>query len=135
MMQLNTQTLVRWSLRLLGLLVISTQTILFLASLDDDNLPPAARVHPLLFEMVARGVIVLGFAAALRWERAGGAAIILGAVLLSMAIYAWASPLGAYASTLIAVHSFPALITGLLFLTMTPSIEAEYLSASEAAAD
>jgi hypothetical protein len=134
-MELNTQTLVRWSLRLLGLLVISTQTILFLASLADDNLPPSARVHPLLFEVVARAVIVLGFAAALRWERAGGATIIFGAVLLSIAIYGWASPLGAYASTLIAVHSFPALITGLLFLTMTPGIELEHFATSEAAAD
>jgi hypothetical protein len=134
-MELNTQTLVRWSLRLLGLLVISTQTILFLASLADDNLPPGARIHPLLFEMVARAVIMLGFAAALRWERAGGAVVIFGAVLLSIAIYGWASPLGSYASTLIAVHSFPALITGLLFLTMTPSNEPEYFAASEAAAD
>jgi hypothetical protein len=134
-MELNTQTLVRWSLRLLGLLVISTQTILFLASLADDNLPPGARVHPLFVELIARSVIVLGFTVALRWERAGGALIIFGAVLLSIAIYAWASPLGSYASTLIAVHSFPALITGLLFLTIAPGIDTEYLSASEAAAD
>ena len=122
-MTMNSNILARWILRLIGLLAVTMQSILFLSTLADRHFPIRGRLAETAVEVLARGIVAVGFLAALRYERIGGAAMILGSVLLSMAIYSWAAPLGTYASTLIAVHCFPTLITGLLFLSMPGRIE------------
>src|SRR5262245_34993927 len=114
----NSNTLARWILRLIGLLAVTMQSILFLSTLADRHFPIGGRLVETAVEVLARGIVAVGFPAAMRSGRMGVSAMIRGSVLLSMAIYAWASPLGTYASTLIAVHCFPTLITGLLFLGM-----------------
>lgn len=110
MKQLSRSTLV-WALRLTALTIIGLQVWAVLSGTAS------------VIEVMARLVIIAGYAVTVRAPRLGGMVMLLGCAVLSIAIYAWAGMLGAYGSTLLAMHTLPPMVIGLMYMTLPLRVE------------
>lgn len=111
MKQFIRSTVLVWGLRVLAITVIALQVWAI------------ATGAPSIIEALARIGIIVGCAITLRAERLGGAVMILGCALLSIAIYGWTGALGSFGSTLLAFHTLPPMVIGVLYLFLPLRVE------------
>ena len=109
----NGHTAIRWIARLSSLAINSAfLLILFLAVTNQDK-PQGAAIPVLVLLVVTMGTCLVAW----RWERAGGIAVLVGAVCLGAAAYAASRTYGPGPHFLIPiVYAAPYLFVGVLFL-------------------
>jgi len=109
----NWNTVIRWMARLSSLAVNSVFLLILFLALTNEDKPQGAAI-PVLVLLV---LTIVSCFAAWRWERAGGLAVLIGAVCLGVAVYAASRTYGAGPRFLAPLlYAVPYLLVGTLFL-------------------
>jgi xanthine/uracil/vitamin C permease (AzgA family) len=109
----NWDTVIRWSARLSSLAIDSVFLLILFLALTNEDKPQGAAI-PVL---VLLALTMVSCLAAWRWERAGGIAVLVGAVCLGVAAYAASRTYGLGPRFLIPLlYAVPYLLVGTLFL-------------------
>lgn len=110
---INRNTVFHWIARLSSLVIDSVFLLILFLALSNEDKPQGAAI-PVLVLLALTMVICL---AAWKWERAGGIAVLVGAVCLGVAAYAASRTYGVGPNLLIPLlYAAPFLLVGTLFL-------------------
>jgi hypothetical protein len=106
-------TVIRWIARLSSLAINSVFLLILILAVTNEDKPHGAAI-PVL---VLLALTMLTCLAAWRWERAGGVAVLVGAICLGVAAYSSSRTVGVGADLLIPlVYAAPFALVGTLFL-------------------
>jgi hypothetical protein len=109
----NRNTVLQWIARLSSLVIDSVFLLILFLALSNEDKPQGAAI-PVLVLLALTMVICL---AAWRWERAGGIAVVVGAVCLGVAAYTASRTYGVGPHFLILLlYAAPFLLVGTLFM-------------------
>jgi hypothetical protein len=109
----NRETVIRWGARLSSLAVNSVFLLILILAVTNEDQPQGAAV-PVLVLLV---LTMVSCFAAWRWERAGGIAVLVGAVCLGVAAYSASRTYGVGPHFLLSlIYAAPFLLAGTLFL-------------------
>jgi signal transduction histidine kinase len=109
----NRDTVIRWIARLSSLATNSVFLFILFLALTNEDRPQGAAI-PVL---VLLALTMVSCFAAWRWERAGGIAVLVGAVCLGIAAYAASRSYGLGSHFLAPLlYAVPYLLVGTLFL-------------------
>ena len=109
----NWDTVVRWAARLSSLAINSVFLLILFLALTNEDKPQGAAIPVLLL----LALTMVSCFAAWRWERAGGIAVLVGAVCLGVAAYAALHTYGVRPHLLAPlIYATPFLLVGTLFL-------------------
>lgn len=109
----NWDTVIRWMARLLSLVINSVFLLILFLALTNEDKPQGAAV-PVLVLLV---LTMVSCFVAWKWERAGGIAVLAGAVCLGVAAYAASRTWGVDLHFLVPlIYATPFLLVGTLFL-------------------
>jgi hypothetical protein len=109
----NWNTVIRWIARLSSLAINSVFLLILFLALTNEDKPQGAAIPILVLLTLTMGSCL----AAWRWERAGGIAVLVGAVCLGVAAHSASGTYGASPHLLIPlVYAAPFLLVGALFL-------------------
>ena len=110
---INRNTVFHWIARLSSLVIDSVFLLILFLALSNEDKPQGAAI-PVLVLLALTMVICL---AAWRWERAGGIAVLVGAICLGIAAYASSRTFGVGSYFPIPLlYAAPFLLVGTLFL-------------------
>jgi hypothetical protein len=104
----------RWVARLSSLAISSVFLLILILAVTNEDKPHGPAI-PVLVLLVLTMVACL---AAWRWEKAGGVAVIVGSICLSLAAYSAAQAFGLGSAIFLPllVYGAPFLVVGILFL-------------------
>ena len=109
----NRDTVIRWIARSSSLAINGVFLLIMVLALTNEDEPQGAAIPVLVLLALAMGSCL----AAWRWERAGGIAVLVGAVCLGVAAYSASRTYGASPHFLTPlVYAVPFLLVGTLFL-------------------
>jgi zinc transporter ZupT len=112
----NWDTVIRWIARLSSLAINSVFLLILFLALTNEDKPQGAAIPVLVLLALTMGSCF----AAWRWERAGGIAVLVGAVCLGGATYTASRTYGAGPRFLAPLlYAVPYLLVGTLFLWAT----------------
>lgn len=103
----------RWMIRLLSLTINSMFLLILCLALANEDKPQG----PAIAVLVLLGLTMAGSFAAWRWEKAGGAAVIVGALGTGIAAYSTSLMFGLGSQSILPalIYGAPFLIIGILF--------------------
>jgi hypothetical protein len=109
----NWDTVLRWIARLSSLAINSVFLLILILAVTNEDKPHGAAIPVLVLLALTMGICF----AAWRWERAGGIAVLIGAVCLGVAAYSSSRTYGVGPHFLIPlVYAAPFALIGTLFL-------------------